>query len=270
MEPQGIPEPLNKETIIRGLGESIFSRNIILYQRINSTNVLAKELALNGAPEGTLVLAEEQTAGKGRLNRKWLSPDRENLLFTILLRPPWDADNIFLLTMILAISAIDAVKEMTGIDIMIKWPNDLYIRRNKLGGLLTEFSIKDRVVEHVILGIGLNVNWMPGEEERLHYPATSILAESGMRVSRNELLSRLLKRFEASYERALAGDTDDLHIRWNELSLVTGKDVEIISQDDVIRGKAIAIDRSGALILNNSLGEEIKILSGDVSLRFQV
>jgi BirA family transcriptional regulator, biotin operon repressor / biotin---[acetyl-CoA-carboxylase] ligase len=261
-------EPLDKERLVQGLGDSIFSQNLILHQKTNSTNVVAKELAMKGAPEGTIVIAEEQTAGKGRLDRKWLSPGRENLLFTILLRPPWGADNIFLLTMMLAISVIDEAKNLTGIDMLIKWPNDLYIGKKKLGGILTEFSMKDRVAEYVVIGLGLNVNWMPGENDGLKYPVTSILAETGKRIPRNELLIRLLKRFEATYQGVLSGETVDLYKRWNELSMVIGQDVEIISSDEVIKGRAMAIDRTGALILKNNQGQELTILSGDVSLRF--
>jgi len=260
-------EPLDREKLIKDLGESIFAKNLILHQKINSTNVAAKELAMKGTPEGTIVIAEEQTAGKGRLDRKWLSPGKENLLFTILLRPPWGAENVFLLTMMLAISVIDEAKNLAGIDILIKWPNDLYIDKKKLGGILTEFFMKDGVAEYVVIGLGLNVNWMPGEHDGLIYPATSILAESGMRVSRNELLIGLLKRFEAAYQRALSGEIDYLHKRWNELSMVIGKHVEIISPEEIIKGKAIAIDRRGALTLKNSKGQELTVLSGDVSLR---
>lgn len=261
-------EPLDKDRIIKGLERSIFSRHFIFHQKINSTNTLAKELASKGAPHGTLILAEEQTDGKGRLNKKWLSRGHENLLFTILLRPPLKADIIFSLTMILAISTIDTVKEMTGLNILIKWPNDLYINGKKLGGMLTEFSLKDGLAEYVIIGLGLNVNWMPGEENGLLYPATSILAESGKSVSRNELLVGILKSFEASYKNVLSRKTNDLHQRWNELSLVIGRNVEIISIDEVIKGTAISIDREGALILRNNRGEIRRILSGDVSLRF--
>jgi BirA family transcriptional regulator, biotin operon repressor / biotin---[acetyl-CoA-carboxylase] ligase len=260
-------EPLDKERLVQGLGDSIFSQNLILHQKINSTNVVAKELAMKGAPEGTIVIAEEQTAGKGRLDRKWVSPGRENLLFTILLRPPWGAENVFQLTMMLAIAAIDEAKNMAGIDIRIKWPNDLYIDKKKLGGILTEFSLKDRIAEDVVLGLGLNVNWKPGEHDGLIYPATSILAESGKTVSRNELLIGLLKRFEVSYRKALSGYTDYLYSRWNELSMVIGQEVEIVSQDEIIKGTAISIDRTGALILRNRSGNELKILNGDVSLR---
>jgi len=260
-------QSLDKELILEGLQDTIFSRNFLLYKSIGSTNTAAKELAITGAPEGILVLAEEQTSGKGRMDRRWLSRGGENLIFTILLRPTLKADNIFLLTMILAISTIDAVKEMAGLDILIKWPNDLYVDGKKLAGILTEFSIKDGTVEYVIIGQGLNVGWMPQETEGIPYPATSILAETGLTVSRNDLLISILKRFEKTYRQALAGNKEDLHTRWNKLSLVIGRDVEIISPDEIIRGKAIAIDHDGALILQNSTGDVIKILSGDVSLR---
>jgi len=270
-KPQDIhqsPELLDKDVIANNLGETIFSENLILYQTIDSTNITAKNMAIKGAPEGTLVVTEEQTAGKGRLDRKWLSQSHKNLLFTILLRPPFGADHIFLLTMMLALSAIDEAKDKTGIDIRIKWPNDLYVGRKKLGGILTEFSMKDGIADYVILGIGININWMPGEHDGLIYPATSILAETGETTSRNELLAGILTRFDAYYKKALSGETDFLHQRWNELSLVIGKEVEIISPEETIKGTAISIDKTGALILKNSLGEEVTILSGDVSLRF--
>lgn len=263
-----ISEPLNKIIIIRGLGKSLFSKNFIFHQRINSTNKYIKELAIKGAPEGTIVLAEEQTRGKGRLNRKWLSQGHENLLFSILLRPLLEPNNIFLLTMILAVSVIDTIKDITGLDVLVKWPNDLYIIKKKLAGILTEFSIKEDLAEYVIIGLGLNVNWMPGENDGLLYPATSILAESGISVSRNELLIGILKRFEHSYDKALTGKTDDLHRRWKGLSMVIGRDVEIISQNGSITGKVMDIERNGALILKNSTHGKMRILSGDVSLRF--
>jgi BirA family transcriptional regulator, biotin operon repressor / biotin---[acetyl-CoA-carboxylase] ligase len=261
-------EFLDQKIILKGLEGSLFSGNFIFQNKIDSTNNLAKKLALKGAPHGTLVLAEEQTAGKGRLDRKWLSPGNENLIFTILLRPPLSADNIFPLTMILAVSAIDAIEAMTGLNVLIKWPNDLYVNRKKLAGILTEFSVRDFSVEYVIIGLGLNVNWMPGEKDGILYPATSILAESCMRISRNELLTGILTRFEISYGKLIRGGVDELHTRWNELSLIIGMDVDVTSIGEVIKGRVKAIDREGALILENSTGEETRILSGDVSLRF--
>ncbi len=260
-------DALDKQVILDKLGPSIFSYNILLYEKIDSTNLLAKELASRGAPEGTLVLAEEQAAGRGRMERRWSSPGYTNLLFSFLLRPALDVDGIFVLTMILAIAVIDGVKRMAGIEAMIKWPNDLYVRNRKFGGILTEFSIKERKIEYVILGLGLNVNWNPEEAEGILYPTTSIFSESGSRVSRNDLLVHILKAFEKYYGDLVQGGMENLYRRWNDLSLVIGREVEIRSPGDKVRGTALRIDHGGALILRDNRGKERKILSGDVSLR---
>ncbi len=254
--------------IITGILESsIFSKNMAFHERLTSTNELAKELALKGAPEGTIILTEEQTAGKGRMERRWLSPAYKNLLFSVLLRPGLPVDKAFTLTMILGFSVIEEIKARNRLDVMIKWPNDLCINYKKVGGILTEFSVRKRRLDYMILGLGLNVSWSPGGNEGIIYPATNILAESGLMISRNELLSWILKRFEGYYQKVLSGKTEDLYIRWNKLSTVIGRDVEIISQDGIVTGKALRIDSQGTLILKDDHGEEKRILSGDVSLR---
>ncbi|MFC1868039.1 biotin--[acetyl-CoA-carboxylase] ligase [Thermodesulfobacteriota bacterium] len=259
-------DALNKKAVLARLGTSMFATNVILHNSIDSTNRYARDMAGKGAPEGTLVLAEEQTAGKGRMERRWLSKGYSNLLFSVLLRPSLTVDKVFVLTMIMAIATIEAVKVMKSLNTMIKWPNDLYIGQRKLGGILTEFSVRDGVVGHVILGIGLNVNWNPGEDHGLLYPATSIFAESGSRVSRNELLAGILKEFEGYYKEVLTGRTEDLYRRWNELSLIMGKEVNIESNGEKIRGMALRIDHQGALIIRDGRGKERKVLSGDISL----
>jgi BirA family biotin operon repressor/biotin-[acetyl-CoA-carboxylase] ligase len=171
--------------------------------------------------------------------------------------------------MVLSIAVLEEIDAENRLDVKIKWPNDLCINHKKLAGVLTEFSVRDKRLEYVILGLGLNVNWMPEEGDGLIYPATSILAESGRIASRNDLISGMLKRFEGHYQKALSGRLEDLFIRWNELSEVIGKDVEVISQDGIVTGKALRIDRQGALILKDDQGEEKRILSGDVSLRMK-
>ena len=250
------------------LGGSLFSSNIVFYEKIDSTNTHAKDLASKSAPEGTIVLAEEQTAGRGRMKRRWLSHGYKNLLVSILLRPFLSVDRIFILTMILAIAVIDGMKKSHGLDAMIKWPNDLYIGRKKIGGILSEFSVREKGIEYVILGLGLNVNWKPEEQEGLLYPATSVYAESGIEVSRNELLAQILKQFEVYYREALSGRDEDLYKRWNEYSLIVGKEVDIESKGEKVQGTALRIDRQGALIIRRPDGAEQRILSGDVSLRF--
>jgi BirA family biotin operon repressor/biotin-[acetyl-CoA-carboxylase] ligase len=259
---------LSPETIRSRLGESLFSKNMVFRERVNSTNVLAKELALTGAPEGTIVLAEEQTAGKGRMGRRWLSPGYKDILCSLLLRPSLPVNQAFVLTMILAIAVIDGIRAKTNLQVMIKWPNDLYIDRNKLGGILTEFSQKHGLLEYVILGLGLNVNWMPEEEQGLLNPATSILKETGGIVSRNDLIVEILTRFNGYYRDVLTGRLEDLYRKWNDLCLVLGEEVHIKSQGEEVEGTALRIDQEGAMIVRRIDGREQRILSGEVSLRF--
>jgi BirA family biotin operon repressor/biotin-[acetyl-CoA-carboxylase] ligase len=261
-------ENLEPEVIRHGLGASKFTSNIVYHHRLDSTNRLANDLASQGAPEGTLILTEEQSAGRGRMGRSWLSPGYSNLLFSLLLRPPMQADRVFILTMILALAASDGVEKICSVRPLIKWPNDLYVGRKKVAGILSEFSTKGRSVEYVVLGIGLNVNWNPGNQEGLLYPATSLLNETGRMISRNDLLIEILKKFEVYYGDIISGEIDPYYERWNELSVIIGRTIEIDAAKEKIRGKAVRINQDGALVVEDEKGKEQKILSGDVSVKF--
>ena len=177
-------DALLPDTLRSRLSQSPLGKNIIFRDTLHSTNTLAKELAGEGAVHGTLVLAEEQTAGRGRMGRPWFSPKYKNLLVSLLLRPPTPAEEVFIFTMVLAIAAIDGMEKVCGLRVSIKWPNDLYAGRKKLGGILTEFSALGKRVEYVVLGLGLNVNWNPGDGEGMLYPATSVFYETGKKISR--------------------------------------------------------------------------------------
>ncbi len=261
-------EKLNAEIIRQSLGKSIFSGNIILYESAESTNRTAREIAKKGGQEGTIVLAEEQTSGRGRMDRKWISPPYENLLFTIILRPEINIENLFILTMTFSVAVIEAINEEANILPMIKWPNDIYMEDGKLGGILTEFSVKGDIPEYVVIGLGLNVNWSPEKNSEILYPSTNIRKESGKEISRNRLLVNILKRFESCYNKVISGQWKDLHNKWNNLSMVTGKEVTISGYNKIKEGTAMGIDEKGALILRCRDGNEVRILSGDVSLRF--
>jgi BirA family biotin operon repressor/biotin-[acetyl-CoA-carboxylase] ligase len=260
-------EPIQPELLKKRLALSIFSSQIHYLTTIDSTNALAKKLAGQGAPEGTLVITEEQIAGRGRRGRSWASPAGANLLFSLLLRPPLEGEKVFVLTMVLTLAGLNAVKRVTGVTAGIKWPNDLYVGTKKLAGILTEFSVKGRQVEWAVLGMGINVGWHPEVPEGSGAPATSLLKETGQRVSRNDLLSEILTGFEGHYRDVLSGSMKPLYDEWNRSCLILGKAVVIESGMERIEGKALRIDDGGALIIEDAGGRERRILTGDVSLR---
>jgi BirA family biotin operon repressor/biotin-[acetyl-CoA-carboxylase] ligase len=211
-------------------------------------------------------LAEEQREGRGRMGRRWVSPGYVNLLFSLLLRPRIQKDQVFVTTMILALATIEAIRIRTGLRSAIKWPNDIFARGKKLGGILTEFSLRQEDIDYVVVGLGLNVNWSPHQTEGLSRLATSILAETGSRISRNDLLVTLLRIFELYYGEVLSGQIDDFYRTWNEASMIIGRNVEIVTPIEKTHGRALRIDRSGALIIEDDTGKEQRIISGEVSV----
>ncbi len=263
--------PFRRELFMKGLRESLFSRNPVFLESVGSTNSFLKKMGDSGAPEGTLVLTEEQTAGRGRMGRPWLSPKYVNLLFSLLLRPErMDIKEAFSLTVILALAAIDGIEAVSSVRGGIKWPNDIYVGQRKVGGILTEVCGGNRKIEYAVLGLGLNVNWRPEETDSLLYPTTSISAEYGEVVSREKLLAQILIRFEAYYKEVLrAGGTESFQERFNERALFLGRDVEIETADGNISGKAIGMDKYGALIIANRKHGEQRVLYGDVRVKFR-
>jgi len=265
-----VDEPIQPDVLRKRLAHSIFSSHIQYYPSIDSTNALAKALAGQGAPEGALVLTEEQTAGRGRRGKSWTSPAGANLLFSVLLRPPMEGDRVFVLTMVLALAALKAVKTVTGVKAMIKWPNDLYVGTKKLAGVLTEFAVREKQVDWAVPGMGINVGWHPETPEEGGAPATSLLEETGQRVSRSDLLLEILTGFEGLYRDVIRGSMKALYDGWNQNCLVLGKDVVIESDTERIEGRVLRIDEFGALIIEDAKGHQRRILTGDVSLRLAV
>jgi BirA family transcriptional regulator, biotin operon repressor / biotin---[acetyl-CoA-carboxylase] ligase len=261
-------DSLDSKKIKEHLGKSLFSDNLIIHQSHSSTNNNAKELYIKGAAHGTVVMAEEQTAGRGRMERKWFSPPYKNILVSILLRPDMKPENVYTLTLALAASSIDAIKAICNISAMIKWPNDIYLNNKKLAGILTEFSIRGNRPAYVILGMGMNVNWCPDEESGLLFKSTSLINEAGTPVSRNRLVAEILKRFECLYNDIVNERMEEFIIRCNSLSLLTGKMVSVDTGDEIISGKAVGIDKDGGLFIETGSEKTLKILNGDVSVKF--
>ena len=263
-----VHELIQPELLKMRLGHSLFSSHIYYQASIDSTNAVAKALAGQGAPEGALVITEEQTAGRGRRGKSWVSPPGANLLFSVLLRPAMEGDRVFVLTMVLALAGLKAVRRVTGVKAMIKWPNDLYVGTKKLSGILTEFSVREKQVDWAVPGMGINVGWHPDVPEGGGVPATSLLEETGHRVSRNDLLFEILTGFEPLYREVVRGSMKALYKEWNQNCLVLGKAVVVESERERIEGRALRIDDCGALIIEDAKGIQRRILTGDVSLRF--
>lgn len=261
-------EPLGADIIKDFLENSMFSNNIIIHDSLESTNNTAKELYNQGAGNGTVVLAEEQTAGRGRMDRQWLSPACKNILVSILLKPEIKVENIYSLTLALAVAGIDAVKKISGLSCMIKWPNDIYLNNKKLAGILTEFRVRGKSPDYVILGMGLNVNWNPEKEKNILFPSTSIYNETGKVTSRNRLIAEILRNLDTLYSDILHERIEEFYKRCNSLSLLTGKEVSVDTGVEKIKGTALGIDECGGLVLKDRSGEVKKILNGDVSISF--
>jgi len=262
------PDKLILEEIENELKKTIFSEKIIFYKKIESTNLTAKRLAIDGAPEGTVVIAEEQTMGRGRLNREWISPADRNILFSIIFRPEILFSQLFSLTMLTSLSIVKAIEKTTGLRPMIKWPNDIYIRKLKAGGILTEFNGEQDQINFVVVGVGLNVNFDPSLSDGIQNSATSLSKELGEKISRVKLLCAILKEIEKYYSLIHKGKINRIHQEWKDYSLVTGKSVRVTSFNSTENGVAESVDADGCLVFVNYNGERKKIVCGDVSLRF--
>jgi len=260
------PDLLLPEEIIQNSRLEFLARKIYYYPSIGSTNDEAKKLAQNRAPHGTLVIAEEQTGGKGRLGRTWISPPREGIWLSIILRPslePYEAPRI---TMTCAVAAAKAIRKVAGIDCRIKWPNDLLVEGKKVAGILTEMSADMDSINFVVTGIGINVNNTDFPAE-IKETATSLKLASGKNVDRLKILTEFLSQFEGFYRDLENGDFEKILGEWRELSCNLGKRVRIIGRNSELEGIALDVDSDGALLVKTDGGTVERVLSGDVSLR---
>lgn len=269
---------LSAELILAGLRTRYVGRPVYYWPAIGSTNDELKLLAEEGAPEGTLAIADQQTAGRGRLDRKWIAPAGSSLLASLLFRPTFlEPNQGQQLTMICSLAVADAVTQITGMQPALKWPNDLLLDGKKLAGILTElgFSAGFRSGEAeriawAIVGVGLNVNLdFQSAPIRRAWPwladrAVSLATVSGMRVSRLRLLHSYLGHVEVRYDALRAGHSP--HQEWASRLVTLGGHVIIDAPDGVYRGVAEIVDETGALMLRQLDGRLRRVIAGDVRL----
>jgi BirA family biotin operon repressor/biotin-[acetyl-CoA-carboxylase] ligase len=260
-----VPDILTPDMLRQRLQGSMFAKRIQHFFRTDSTNRVAMELGYAGGPEGAVILAEEQTAGRGRAGRKWHSERAAGIYVTLLLRPKISPVQAPLLTMMAGLSAHSAIQAQTGMRPDVKWPNDLILNGKKLGGILTEMHAEPTLVRFVIVGIGINVNQetFPSELNRV---ATSLRVETGKNQSRLELLTRLLREFETDYNRFLRDGSSSVTERFTQISsYALGKKVRVTNGNESYVGVTAGLRPEGLLQVQREDGAVVAVLAGDVA-----
>lgn len=261
------PSRLVMPVITEMTRHSLLGRSFRYYDEIESTNLEAKSLAVDGAPEGTVVIAETQTAGRGRLGRRWLSPAGKGLLFSVVLRPAIPMADAHLLTLVAAVATAEAVEDQAGLDVSIKWPNDLFLGDRKVGGILLEVSGEQDEVDWIVVGIGINVNTEYAElPVPLRRSAVSLKMAGGAAVDRSELLARILLALEAHYVAAVREGFDRALSGFRSRDYLRARTVSVCTREGSIVGEATGIDDRGALLVELPHRHVRRFHAGDVSL----
>ncbi len=255
---------LSPEILGNGLQTKTFGKKVYSFETIDSTNSCARALAACWAEEGTVVFAESQTAGRGRLGRSWSALPGENLTFSIILRPQIPADAMNLLSLLVAVGIARGIEQHTGIRVFCKWPNDILHSGRKLAGILLEGSLAGDRVESVIAGIGLNVN-QEQFSDVLKSRATSLSLVTGVRHDRSDLFRALLKSLEEEYATQAALGFRSVTTRWLEYAPLIGKRISLANNGTVVNGTVQGISAGGGLIVDTGKGE-FTFLAGDVTI----
>ncbi|HRZ15022.1 MAG TPA: biotin--[acetyl-CoA-carboxylase] ligase [Candidatus Omnitrophota bacterium] len=255
------PDRLFPFEIALGLNTRIIGRNIVYFDQLPSTMDTAMELGFKAAQEGTVVIAEGQSGGKGRLGRDWVSPRYKGLYVSFILRPPIAPGRTPVLTLLTAVGICEGVKEAAGIDARIKWPNDIMLDHKKLGGILTELQAEQDVTFFVNIGFGLNVN---NDKKSLVEGAISLFEYKRESIARVPLLQAILRHIERLYLLFQKQDSVPILDRWRQYSLTLGRKVRVHSGRGHIEGEAVDIDQDGSLLVRRESGLVEKITSGDV------
>ena len=265
---RNIPDCLLSGEIREGLNTRLIGQGPIHYFReTDNTNNQAKELAHGGVPEGALVIAEEQSQGRGRRGRTWFSPASQGIYASVILRPLIPLSEAPKLTLLTAVAAADALESQTGLPIRIKWPNDILVRGRKLAGILTEIGTEMDAVDFAVIGLGLNVNIpLASFPPDLRSPATSVLIEKGQPFPRVRLLQAWLEALETYYSIFRQGDFKVILSRWKILTDIVGSRIAVELPGRRYAGEVQEVDENGVLILKEPDGTLQRIFSGDITL----
>lgn len=255
---------IDESVLKKGLHTRWVGRKIYTFDTIDSTNNCARALAGCFAEEGTVVIADHQSAGRGRLGRSWDSPASENLMFSVILRPTLSPDATNLLPLVTAVAVASAIEESTGLKADCKWPNDLLLGGKKVAGILLEGSLKQNAVEFVVIGIGVNVNQVVFPTE-LAPRATSLRLAGGREVDRVRLFQSILRSIEHLHARLAPSHFKGVLPLWLARSRMINRQISVSQQGSVLSGVVRGLSDDGGLILNSS-GTQHTLFAGDVTL----
>jgi len=260
------PDLVTAAELRDGLNTNLFGSAIVYRESVDSTNTLAQQLALNGASEGTLVIAEKQTVGRGRRGRQWFSPPHSGIWMSLILRPQLPLAHAAQITLAAAVALCKALTKVTGVQAGIKWPNDILFGKKKCCGILTEMHAEFDQIHHLVVGIGINVNVPEGDfPDELKEIATSLQAIKGERLSRARVVQTVLAEFEPLYRRYVAqGGFSALRDEWKANNITLGRNVVAQTAQGTITGKALDIDDFGVLMIQCPDGSTEKVYSADI------
>ena len=258
---ESCPDRLFVFEVVRGLNTKFIGKKIHYFDYLASTMDLAMQLGMDEASSGSLVLAESQIKGRGRLGRGWFSPKYKGIYLSLILRPKILPAACPILTLMSAVSICEAVKEIIDLDVQIKWPNDVLIHNKKVAGILTEMNAEVDKVNFVVIGIGLNVN---NDKQSLIAGATSLKEQTGYSVSRILVLQELLRRIESNYSLLADKGSQIIIDKWRSFTITLGRRVKVYCQHQHVEGQAIDIDQDGGLLIRKDSGIIQKVMSGDV------
>ena len=243
------------------------NKKIIYYKQLDSTNIEMARLAAQGCERGTVVVAEEQTAGKGRSGRSWESPAGENIYMSILLRPDCKPEKAPMLTLAMAYSVAQVIRELGFSEVQIKWPNDLVLSGKKICGILTEMHLNGSEIDYVVVGIGINVNTRKFSSD-LEDKATSLFLESGREFARESIVENIVDKFEHVYQQfEKVQDLSFLMEDYNAMLVNAEKEVRVLEPGNEYTAYAQGVNSRGELIVRTADGEDKTVYAGEVSVR---
>ena len=258
-----VPDRLTEIELKWQLETEVIGRKIYSYKETDSTNDVAHNLAASGEKEGSVVIAEHQSKGRGRLGRKWVSPRGKGAYLSVILRPDILLRELSAVTLFTALSVAKTIREFVDLPAFIKWPNDILVNKRKVCGILTELDGEADKINFVIAGIGININT---KRELLPKDASSLLAEKGEKVSRVEFVKSLLRNLDRYYRIFNKGKINKIVEEYKKFSSVLDRMVQINYHNRLISGQAVNIDDEGALILRMDSGFNERILAGDITM----